>query len=381
MGGSRSRSIDEGSGIVEFHVDPNTKRLVNTALNQHDKEAAPEFVLKPKRQFVNENESAKFKASFEGIESTSLTWSFQGKQLCDGDKYKIYKDKDIYILEIPKVIEDDQGTYTCKIENIGGSDTTDTELEVFVRPKSQTDKSSMFLSPTVDVSLEDTEFVDKQRDATLVCKFHNAIDGKASWYKDGREVGSWQAKQKFDGRTASITLRDATKRACGVYECIVRNTGGEAKTSCQVSLLDSNTKPVPPKFTLSLNDQTVETGDKLVLETEVTGKPRPSLKWFKDNEELGSSQDIRMEFKEGKGRLIMDNLDLVEGSKFTCVAKNIAGEDETVANVNISGSTELREPPIFTRELQDIQANDGDRVEMSVEVKEGLRSELLKQTK
>jgi hypothetical protein len=44
-----------------------------------------------------------------------------------------------------------------------------------------------------------------------------------------------------------------------------------------------------------------------------------------------------MEFKEGKGRLIVDNLDLTEGSKFTCVAKNIAGEDQTMASVNLSG--------------------------------------------
>lgn len=36
---------------------------------------------------------------------------------------------------------------------------------------------------------------------------------------------------------------------------------------------------------------------------------------------------------------------------------------------SILGSTDLREPPIFTKELTDMEVSDGDRVEMSVEVK------------
>ena len=35
----------------------------------------------------------------------------------------------------------------------------------------------------------------------------------------------------------------------------------------------------------------------------------------------------------------------------------------------IPGSEDLREPPIFTKELHDMEVDDGDRVEMSVEVK------------
>ncbi|XP_052235177.1 myosin light chain kinase, smooth muscle-like isoform X3 [Dreissena polymorpha] len=238
-----------------------------------------------------------------------------------------------------------------------------------VRPKSQTGKKSMFVAPTVDIPLEDTEFADKEKDATLVCKFHNAIDGKARWLKDGREVSSFQTKATFDGRTAKLVLREASKKICGTYECIVKNSGGEAKSKAEVSLMDPKVVPVPPKFTVSLADTDIDLGEKLVLETQVTGKPRPSLKWYKDNQELGSSQDIRMEYKEGKGRLIVDNLDPAEGSKFTCVAKNIAGEDTTVAAVKVTGSSDQHDPPIFTKELSDMDVKDGNRVELSVEVK------------
>lgn len=37
----------------------------------------------------------------------------------------------MYILELPKVSEEDQGSYVCKIENTAGSETASAELEVF----------------------------------------------------------------------------------------------------------------------------------------------------------------------------------------------------------------------------------------------------------
>lgn len=74
---------------MDFHVDPDTKKLVNSALSVQDNERAPEFITKPKRQFVNEGENARFKASFDGPPSTDITWSFNGKTITKSDKYKV----------------------------------------------------------------------------------------------------------------------------------------------------------------------------------------------------------------------------------------------------------------------------------------------------
>ena len=53
-------------------------------------ETAPEFVTQPKRQFVSEGETAKFKASFEGSPQTELTWSLNGKNITKDDKHKVF---------------------------------------------------------------------------------------------------------------------------------------------------------------------------------------------------------------------------------------------------------------------------------------------------
>ena len=44
-----------------------------------------------------------------------------------------------------------------------------------------------------------------------------------------------------------------------------------------------------------------------------------------------------MEYKDGKGRLIVDNMSEDEASKFTCVAQNVAGEAQTAAAVTVTG--------------------------------------------
>ena len=52
-------------------------------------DAPPEFIIKPRRQFVYEGQGAKFKASFEGSSSTFLTWSKDDSVLYSSRKIKV----------------------------------------------------------------------------------------------------------------------------------------------------------------------------------------------------------------------------------------------------------------------------------------------------
>lgn len=52
-------------------------------------EIPPEFIIKPRRQFVNEDQSAKFKASHDGSSSTVLTWRKDGTVLHSSRKNKV----------------------------------------------------------------------------------------------------------------------------------------------------------------------------------------------------------------------------------------------------------------------------------------------------
>lgn len=57
---------------------------------------APEFITKPRRQFVDEGQSAKFKASYDGPHSTKLLWTFNGMVLSNDSKHKVLSNDSRY---------------------------------------------------------------------------------------------------------------------------------------------------------------------------------------------------------------------------------------------------------------------------------------------
>lgn len=64
--------------------------LKKKSKKEHEEpEVAPELVVKPRRQFVDDGCNAKFKASFDGSKSTVLFWSKDGQVLSEDDHFKV----------------------------------------------------------------------------------------------------------------------------------------------------------------------------------------------------------------------------------------------------------------------------------------------------
>ncbi|CAC5377020.1 MYLK [Mytilus coruscus] len=423
---------------VELDFDPVTKTIRKDKKSSKESkktEIPPEFIIKPRRQFVNEDQSAKFKASYEGSLSTVLTWSKDGTVLHSSRKNKIYTDGVLHILEVKKVSAEDGGIYSCTICNSAGTAETTAELEVYSEynkpPKSQ---KKVYAAPSVDIPLRDITVLPGDKNIVLECEFSNATDSIVCWYKNGQPLHkSLLTKQIFDGRLSKLILATITDSHSGLYECAAANTGGEVRSCCRVAVMAPGTRSIPPKFVNPLSDQTLCVGDNLLLEAKVTGYPRPSIKWYKNQQEIKTSRVLRTEFDGSTVRLIMENVDLSDSDSYKCIAENDVGIDQIKAKVTVQrevirktddgtevvqpfytqplspvnerstfkpeSATKLsslkkshdvsvrstprsvekqpalpsretsREPPIFVQELQDIRVKTGEPVELLVEVK------------
>ena len=53
------------------------------------RETKPSFIIKPRRCFVDEGKTAKFKASVDGEPPPSVTWSRGGNDIANGGRYKV----------------------------------------------------------------------------------------------------------------------------------------------------------------------------------------------------------------------------------------------------------------------------------------------------
>lgn len=55
--------------------------------------------------------------------------------------------------------------------------------------------------------------------------------------------------------------------------------------------------PTPPKFVQHLSNVVAEEGSQVILEGIVSGKPTPTISWFRKSTPLTDSPDLRLEYR------------------------------------------------------------------------------------
>lgn len=76
---------------------------------------------------------------------------------------------------------------------------------------------------------------------------------------------------------------------------------------------------------------------KRELDCCLSGYPKPSIKWYRNNVEIHSSRTTKMEFDGSKVKLTITNVQTSDSDSYKCVAENEAGQDQIKANVSVIG--------------------------------------------
>uniref|UniRef100_A0A3B3TWL9 Palladin n=1 Tax=Poecilia latipinna TaxID=48699 RepID=A0A3B3TWL9_9TELE len=93
----------------------------------------------------------------------------------------------------------------------------------------------------------------------------------------------------------------------------------------------------PPQFLQKLKSQEVAEGSPIRLECRVQGNPLPLVRWFCEGRELQNSPDIQI-WREGDlHTLVIAEAFEDDTGRYTCVASNSLGADNTSAEVYIEG--------------------------------------------
>ena len=92
-----------------------------------------------------------------------------------------------------------------------------------------------------------------------------------------------------------------------------------------------------PVFTKHIQSTQVAENSSLVLECQVTGVPRPTVSWFKNNESVeGMGGVVVMDGDEdGITCLKIDRLQRDHSGHYACRAKNDAGEASSTALIKV----------------------------------------------
>lgn len=96
---------------------------------------------------------------------------------------------------------------------------------------------------------------------------------------------------------------------------------------------------IPPSFTERLYDISIKEGEPVKLTVRVAGHPPPEVTWYREGSQIVSSPDFEIVQEGDIHSLYIPEVFYEDAGKFTVQAKNVGGQAETSANLNIEGTS------------------------------------------
>ena len=269
---------------------------------------------------------------------TNVRWFIDDIEIVEVDtRYEMSAEEasQTYKLVVKTADEGTAGTYKCKASNDKGEAETSAELTVSSKPE--------FMQ-----GLEDRDSLEGES-ITMDIVINGNPPPEIKWSKDGKklESGGNITIEKESDMVHLLTIDNVSKETTGVYECVISNRVGEAKSSGRLSLL---TKPVFIKDLDETSDGII--GEDGYIEVVVDANPRPSVCWYKNGEQISTT--LLKENLENRFRLKFEPVEKDNDAQYYCEARNKVGSAKSKTCKFVAKEAKKQESkPRFTSNLSD----------------------------
>lgn len=150
-------------------------------------------------------------------------------------------------------------------------------------------------------------------------------------------------KFQYENGLCSLAIDRCLVADAGEYCCLAENEHGTSKTVAYVSVQgDESPELIKPIFKDPLIDILTVEGNEIILECRATGKPMPSISWFKDGIKL-FLENRMLSYTDRKGvcRLNIINASRADSGEYSCEAVNKSGRDYTHCLVTVAGKSQI----------------------------------------
>ncbi|TST60404.1 Matrix-remodeling-associated protein 5 [Bagarius yarrelli] len=228
-------------------------------------------------------------------------------------------------LRILQLTEKDQGSYLCMYQRPNGEDMELFELKVLMKPpkienmgnqQKKVANGENFFVDCVASGLPFPEVSWSLPDGTML---NNALQSDDSGTRIRRYI-------IFDNGTLLLPQMGTSDE--GDYTCYAKNTLGEDAMKVSVQVVQ-NAPQISLKDQVSLH---IPLGQSAQLKCDATGEPPPAIIWISPNNEMINLSSVKYQILRD-GTLIINNVNLADQGKYTCVARNSAGDD--IKNVKL----------------------------------------------
>ena len=276
----------------------------------------------------------------EGVPKPKLTWFFNDNEIKSNQKTRIDTKGSTSTLTINKADMPDIGIYKVIADN--GKDKIETQANIDVCIKPKVDGK-----PTdVTCLLNET--------AKLNIKFSAVPKPTITWHKvDGTEVKPDDRIQIItdDSGQSSLIINNATSEDSQGYTARAINKVGSVDAK-----INLNVKEVKPTLKNDLEPQTINVGDELIYRLAVDGRPIPTVKFYKDGNEVGP---VTIEQIDGIPTAILriPNATINDQGEYQASIENPAGVIKT-KKVKVT----VQQIPVFLKTPEDVSISQGKEV-------------------
>jgi hypothetical protein len=261
----------------------------------------------------------RFVVDITGSPSPKISWTKDDAPIKPDAQHIIESDGSTYTLIIKNAKSTDEGKYRVLAENPLGHVESTAQLTILEHP--------LIDQPFGDI----TQPIGS--DVHLKCK---VIGGRPkatiTWLKNGKEF-------KGDDRhkiTASpdgtcelfIKSLDETDNQ-DKYTLLIKNKVGQKEINSTITV------KAPLEFTHPLKDQDILSQSPCTLTVETNGIPKPTVKWFFNDQELKNTPKTKIESKQNIHTLTLPKTELTDEGVYKCIATNPDGTIETKGHLSI----------------------------------------------
>ncbi|KAG5276279.1 hypothetical protein AALO_G00130100 [Alosa alosa] len=278
---------------------------------------------------VKDRQNVTLACEVTGNPVPEITWLKDGLPLVSDRRHQVMSHG--RFLQIIAAQVSDTGRYSCLATNSAGDRSRHFNLNVLVSPT--------ILGSGPEGSAEEVT-VTLSSPTSLVCEAQSYPPAIITWLKDGAPFQSGRNVRVLPGGRTLQILR-AQEEDAGRYTCVATNEAGETLKNYEVKvyLPPVISKNDVPGEGLAPKEVKIKVNNTLTLECEAQAIPTPTLLWYKDGQLLRGDDHVSI---SANGRVVrIQQAQVSDTGRYTCVASNLAGEDEKDFDVNI------QVPPTF----------------------------------
>ena len=344
--GKRNDDIEEVS--VSYTVDVQSEVPLGAVLGVPKEEKTlvpPEIAKSLKDLTVTEGDTARFEVEISGNPTPDVEWFNNGAKIEGNEETLLESDGNIRRLVLMDVLPEDEGEYLVTATNEVGKVSCTGKLSVKEKIK----------KPSFLEVLRDIE-VTENNDVRLEVRVQGT-EPDIDWYKNGVVIEEATSRTEFveneERGSYAYLIYGATSEDQATYRCTAVNEAGEVSCEGQLTVREN---VIPPRFLQRLEDKKVVEGSDVDFEVEVSGRPKPTLQWLKDDRDLAPDDHIQIDTEGRIHTLSITQSRLGDGGKYSCVASNSGGRDSCSADLEVEKEMHA---PEFVVQPQGVQIVEG----------------------